>query len=81
MAVDHGLVRASEAVIALAHGQLGPLVRAGAGVEIGAADPTPHDAKPDLARRGHGVGQLVDAELLVLADDGLHERIVARLDG
>ena len=44
VAEDHGLVRAREAVIARAHGQLGPLVRAGAGVEIGAADPTPHDA-------------------------------------
>jgi hypothetical protein len=74
--VDDGLVRAREAVVAAALGHLGPLVGAGARVQVGAADPAPQHAQAYLPAGRDRFGQLVDPELGVLADDGLHPAVI-----
>ena len=71
---DHRLLRAAEAVVARALGQLGPVVDAGAGVEVRAADAAAQHGEADLPLRRLGFGPVDDLELGVLADDSPHPR-------
>ncbi len=72
VAEDERVGRAAEPVVADRGGEVGPLVDPVAGVEVGAADPAAHDLEPHLSLRRVALGQLLDAELGVVADDGLH---------
>ena len=72
MPEDDRLVRAAEAVVAGLRGHVGPVVDPVAGVQVRAADAAARHLDADLAAAGVGLRALLDLELGVLADDGLH---------
>ncbi len=74
VAEDDLLGRAADALIATPGGDIGPVVAAVLGVEVRAADATAQDAQANLSLGRDWLGELVDPQCIVLADNGPHGR-------
>ena len=78
VAEDDRLVRAAEAVVARARGEVGPVVEAVARVQVRAADAAAQHLEAHLPAPGRGLGPVDDLELGVLADDRAHAPTLAQ---